>query len=141
MLHMTCPHCDRRIELPEERRGRPARCPECGGPFRAPLYDNEPATGVSRPGGGAADALVLAATIVAVAGLLATAAAVMVKRAGGRLPVPASALGGLVALPLAVIAASWFASRNTEKAALVWVSRAAAYLWLLGLLALLLNLV
>jgi len=140
MFQMTCPHCRRKLDLDDDRRGRPTRCPHCGGAFRAPLYDDEPATGARRPGRTGADALAVAATLVAVAGCLMTGAALLVRLAGGTLPVGIAALRVSVIVPIAVVAVSWLVARKARSPHFVLASRFAAYLWILGLLILMLRL-
>jgi len=139
MLQMTCPHCSEPLALADDRLGRPVRCPHCGRGFRAPFHDGEPATG-ARPGGSAADALAVAAAVVAVAGCLMTAAALLVRLADGTLPVSLGVLRASVLIPMAVIGVSWFVARKARSPYAVLVSRVAAYLWILGLLVLLLRL-
>lgn len=147
MLEMTCPHCNRSVELDDDRRGRPARCPMCGGAFRAPLADNEPAVGARPKGGTVADVAVIVAAVVAVAGTLLTAAGILVRTTGGTLPVSRTVLMVCLALPFAVIVVSWLvvlpccAGAKAENMLAVLVARFAGYLWLLGLAVLILKMV
>ena len=140
MLQMTCPSCGKKLELDDARRGRPTRCPHCGGAFRAPLDDDGPATGARREGRTGADALALAATLVAVTGCLMTGAGLLVRLAGGTLPVGMAVLRWSVIVPIAAIAVSWLVARKARSPRFVLASRFAAYLWILGLLILMLRL-
>lgn len=135
MLVTTCPHCGRRAELEDDRRGRPVRCEHCGEGFRAPLDDNErgvAALSASTP----ADVVALVAAVLAVLGVLATAAALLVVLTGGTLPVGGHAIMFAAILPAAVIAATWFVARKASSAVLVLTGRIAAYLWIMGLIVL-----
>jgi len=138
MLKTTCPRCREAMELPDEKRGLPIRCPHCQAAFRAPEGENQAATG---GGGGAADAVLVVATYVGFGGLLLTAALLAWRMYGGAVPIPTSALIGALVIPMAVIMASWYGKGRTSQPHLVWVSRVAAYLWLLALVALLTRIV
>lgn len=139
MLQMTCPFCRREIELDDDRRGRPARCPACGKPFRAPLEDHDVAMS-ARPRGGTADAVALAATVVAAAGLLLTLAGILLRASGGTLPVAPEVLRIAVIVPLGLVAVSWYAGSRGGGPMLIMASRITAYLWILALLILMFNL-
>ena len=132
MLEFDCPHCGRHLEFDESRRGRPARCPHCQEPFRAPLYDAAPAIPAGRTSGGRSDALLVGATGFAAVGLLLALPVVIMYRAGSdmQLPVPWGLLMATLPLPLAPIGVSWYAAGKTERQPLVWGSRIIGYLWL-----------
>jgi len=131
MLSLDCPHCRKRIELDESRRGRPSRCPRCQGMFRAPLFDGE--AGIAASAAGRGDTVLLAAAGFAGLGLVLTGAALLTYFAGGgRLLVPWNALLVTLPLPLIPIGITWYAVRRTQRQGLVWVARILAYLWLAG---------
>jgi hypothetical protein len=140
MLRMTCPYCERDLNLDDARRGRPARCPHCGGAFRAPLEDGSPATGVAGAAAARADALAVSAAVVAVAGLILTVAAIVVRAYGGALPVGRLALRLSVLAPIGVVVVSWLVVGRAQRTVFVLVARFAAYLWILCLLILMLRL-
>jgi hypothetical protein len=141
MLQITCPYCEKDIELPDERRGQPARCPLCEGMFRAPLADHEPATGVRRRGGAWADAVVIAGAAIAVVGMLATAGLVLLQVQGGSMPVSTGVLRALVFVPITIIAASWALRNRIENVLFFHAARFAGYLWILCLMVLLLKMI
>jgi len=134
MLSMTCPHCQRRIELDDDRRGQPARCPRCAGIFRAPLEDHQPATAAGR--GGWACSLLIGAALLSFVGFLAAAGVIFVRLQSGQLLVEPLWVNLCFALPIAGIALTWLLARQVDGRSLVFVTRLAAYLWLLALLIL-----
>lgn len=134
MLTMTCPHCRRRIELDDSRRGRPARCPQCSGIFRAPLEDDQPATGAAGRGG--AQGLLIGAACLSMAGLLATLGAILIRANGGHLPLDRTLLEISIALPIAVVGLTWLLARKADGPLWIFLPRFAAYLWILCLMIL-----
>ena len=139
MLETTCPHCGRQLELDEDRRGRPVRCPHCGEGFRAPLGDHEPGI-AGRGKGSAADVTAVIAAAVAVLGLLATAGALLLVASGRTLPLGRTAIMAAALVPMAAVLVTWLVARKASSAALVLVGRVAAYLWLMGLVVLMMKL-
>ncbi len=136
-MQARCPHCRQIVQLDEDRRGRPVRCPSCQAGFRAPLQDLEeglaPAPGATR-----ADQLLLASAVLSGIGLLLTLVAIAMHHSSGVLPVPSELIISLLLLPVLPIALSWWANRKSERMWLVVVTRMLAYLWLVGMAVLLL---
>jgi hypothetical protein len=54
-LAVTCPHCQRAIDLPEKEAGKIVRCPDCQGAFEVPpvaqpVHEDEPVRRISTTG-------------------------------------------------------------------------------------------
>jgi hypothetical protein len=134
MLSITCPHCQRRIELDDDLRGKPARCPRCAGIFRAPLEDGQPATATGR--GGWARSVLIGSALLSFVGFLGTAGAILVRLHSGELFVEPLWVDLCFTLPIVSVALTWLLARQVDGRSLVFVTRLAAYLWLLCLLIL-----
>src|SRR5947208_2221815 len=46
-MQLTCPHCRKVVNVPDEAAGQVTNCPECRGPFMVPRQENVPAPAVA----------------------------------------------------------------------------------------------
>ena len=138
MTNTTCPHCNRRLEVEEERRGRPARCPHCGRGFRVPAEDSAGDRAAEVAGAGLARGLALAGMLVSLSGLVLTVGLLAMDWSGNPIAVPREVLMAMAMVPLASIGIGFYtAAKLGGGSRLVLGSRVAGYLWLLAIIYLL----